>query len=232
VNRVGADPSADVVLPSGPALAGTVTVSGDEVTADGNFRRDGRAVQDLVLQDDEHDDTTILEVEDLRICLIWRGRRPALRTWDLASRARAEFQGIDHWPLDPAWRLDARLEATPGRRIEVPDVLGATYPEDSPGDVVFVIGGREQRLQAVPGGDSGELWLVFGDATNGAETYGGGRFLYTDAPDAAGRVTVDFNKAYNPPCVFTPYATCPLPWPANRLRVRIEAGERAYRGHG
>ena len=91
--------------------------------------------------------------------------------------------------------------------------------------------GRAHRLQALPGGDAGELWLVFGDATNGSETYGGGRYLYTDPPDPDGAVVVDFNRAYNPPCVFSPYATCPLPWPENRLPIRIEAGERAYRGY-
>jgi hypothetical protein len=81
----------------------------------------------------------------------------------------------------------------------------------------------------LPGGEDGSLWLVFGDATNGTETYAGGRFLYTEPPAADSRVVVDFNRAYNPPCVFSPYATCPLPWPENRLPVRVEAGERTYR---
>jgi uncharacterized protein (DUF1684 family) len=94
-----------------------------------------------------------------------------------------------------------------------------------------VVDGTARRLQALPGGDAGELWLVFGDATNGDETYGGGRFLYTDPPDPDGTFVLDFNRAYNPPCVFSPFATCPLPWPANRLPIRIEAGERAYPGH-
>jgi hypothetical protein len=88
--------------------------------------------------------------------------------------------------------------------------------------------GGGHRLQALVGGDSGELWLVFGDATNGVETYRGGRFLYTGAPDDEGRVVVDFNRAYNPPCVFSPYATCPLPWTANRLPFGVEAGERVH----
>jgi uncharacterized protein (DUF1684 family) len=169
----------------------------------------------------------MLELGPLRLCIIERGGRMAVRTWDTESAARRDFAGIDHWPVDPAWHLDARFEPT-GRTLQVPDVLGTVEDETSPGDVVFEVDGATCRLQALPGGDAGELWLVFGDATNGVETYGGGRFLYTSAPDADGRVIVDFNRAYNPPCVFSPYATCPLPWPANRLPIRIEAGERSW----
>ena len=104
------------------------------------------------------------------------------------AAARREFEGIDHWAVDPAWRMEARFEPTPGRTIRVPDVLGIDEDDESPGDVVFELDGVTHRLQALPGGDTGELWLVFGDATNGHETYGGGRFLYTGAPDADGRV--------------------------------------------
>jgi len=84
------------------------------------------------------------------------------------------------------------------------------------------------RLQVLKGGDSGDLWLVFADATNRHETYGGGRFLYTSVPDTDGKVIIDFNRAYNPPCVFSPYATCALPWAANRLAFRVEAGEQLF----
>lgn len=110
--------------------------------------------------------------------------------------------------------------------LRVPDVLGTADPEPSPGTLAFEFEGVAHRLEALPGGESGELWLVFGDLTNGHETYGGGRFLYSSALDADGGVVVDFNRAHNPPCVFSPYATCPLPWPANQLPFRVEAGER------
>jgi uncharacterized protein len=230
VNRVGSAPDADVVLPGGPALAGTVAVDGSSATADGAFLHDGGTARSLELTSDAQGEPTLLEIGALRLCVIDRNGRLAIRTWDTAAPALAAFEGIDHWPVDPAWRVTARLEPTPGRMVDVPDVLGALDPEESPGDLVFEIGGSTHRLQAVPGGDAGELWLIFGDATNGDETYEGGRYLYTDPPDADGAVVVDFNRAYNPPCVFTPYATCPLPWPANRLAIRVEAGERAYRG--
>jgi uncharacterized protein (DUF1684 family) len=225
-NRVGSDPTSDAVLPGGPAQAGTLTVSADGVVADGSWLHEGRPVERLVLVDDRDGRQTLLELGSLRLCLIERGGRLALRTWDLEAPARRDFSGVDHWPVDPAWRLQARFEATPGRRLAVPDVLGTVEDQESPGDVVFEADGVTHRLQALPGGPSGELWLVFGDATNGHETYGGGRFLYAGPPATDGSVVLDFNRAYNPPCVFSPYATCPLPWPANVLPIRVEAGER------
>ena len=227
-NRVGSAPDADVVLPSGPPEVGLLEVGPDRVTASGAWLHAGKPVDRIRLVSDADGAPTLLELGRLRQCLIERSGRLALRTWDLGSSARNAFAGIDHWPVDVAWRLEARLEATPGRTITVPDVFGGTDEEESPSDIVFEVGGETHRLQALPGGDNGELWLIFGDATNGRETYGGGRYLYTDAPDATGHVVIDFNRAYNPPCVFTPYATCSLPWPANRLPIRVEAGERTY----
>ncbi|HEX2766043.1 MAG TPA: DUF1684 domain-containing protein [Candidatus Limnocylindria bacterium] len=230
-NRVGSDPDADVILPAGPPEAGVIEVHDDgRVTATGTWTHRGEPVEVLPLVDDASGEPTILELGDLRQCLIVRGGTPALRTWNLASPARETFSGIPHWPVDLAWRIEGRFEPTPGRRLRVPDVLGIEEDEESPGDVVFEIGGVTHRLQALPGGPNGELWLVFGDLTNGKETYRGGRFLYTDPPSDDGRVVVDFNRAYNPPCVFSPYATCPLPWPGNRLPIRVEAGERLPEG--
>lgn len=226
VNRVGSDSSSDAVLPSGPADAGTLTVTPDGVVVSGAFLHEGRPANDLPMVDDRDGEPTLLELGSLRLCLIERGGRLALRTWDLDAPARRAFVGVDHWPVDPAWWLAARFEATPGRTLPVPDVLGTVEGKESAGDVVFDLAGATHRLQALAGGPTGDLWLVFGDATNGHETYGGGRFLYTAPPADDGSLIVDFNRAYNPPCVFSPYATCPLPWPANILPVRIEAGER------
>ena len=231
VNRVGSAPDNDIVLPGGPPHAGTLTVADEGVTAHGHFTHEGAPVRELPLRDDHapQAEPTLLELDRLQMIVIRRGDRLALRTWDLDARQRRDFTGIDHWPVDAGWRLEARLEPTPGRTLHVPDVLGPGYDETSPGDVVFALGGTEHRLQALPGGPDGSLWLVFGDETNGSQTYAGGRFVYTEAPQADGRVILDFNRAYNPPCVFSPYATCPLPWPDNRLPVRVEAGEMAYR---
>ncbi len=228
VNVIGANPAADVVLPKGPGTAGTITVLGGKPHASGRFTHGGQPVRDLRLATDQESEATMLELGSLRLCVIERGGRMAVRTWDLASRARQDFEEIDHWPVDATWRFESQFEPTPGRNIRVPDVLGTDDEQESPGEVLFEVGGVTHRLQALKGGDSGDLWLVFADATNRYETYGGGRFLYTSVPDTDGKVIIDFNRAYNPPCVFSPYATCPLPWPANRLAFRVEAGEQLF----
>jgi len=224
LNRVGSDPASEVPLPPGAARSGTLTVSDDGVVADGDLT--GHEAVRLV--SDLHGEPTLLELGNLRLCVIDRGGRLAVRAWDVAAPALTGFRGIDHWPIDPTWRLDARFEPTPGRMLPVPDVIGTAEEQPSPGNVVFEVAGAVHRLQALVGGESGALWLVFGDATNGRETYGGGRFVYTGVPEPSGGVELDFNRAYNPPCVFSPFATCPLPWPANRLGIRVEAGEGAY----
>jgi uncharacterized protein len=236
-NRVGTASTNEVVLPKGPPVAGRIRVEDGRATAFGDpaaeLRHEGAAPHGLTLTSDvdapNDEGPTLLEVGPLRLCVIRRAGRLAVRTWDMEADALRTFAGVDHWPIDPAWRFTARFEpADPPRRVAVPDVLGHVEDEESPGDVAFEAGGAMHRLQALPGGPDGELWLVFGDATNGRETYAGGRFLYTPPPDADGMVEVDFNRAYNPPCVFSPYATCPLPWPENRLSLRVEAGELAY----
>ena len=235
-SRVGSSPDAEVRLPSGPPLAGRLIRHGAEVTASGTgLTHGGREVSDFRLVSDvdapEGEEPTILEVGRLRMVLIRRGERLGLRIWDTAAPARRDFTGIPHYPVDPAWRIDARLE--PGGEDEtfsVPDVLGDVEDEPLAGTVVFVRDGATHRIKAMDGGE-GILWLVFGDATNGETTYGGGRFLYTDPPTPDGSVIVDFNRAYNPPCVFSPYATCPLPPEENRLPIRIEAGERRLAEH-
>jgi uncharacterized protein (DUF1684 family) len=157
------------------------------------------------------------------------GDRLALRVRNRAAPALAAFTGMEHFPIDPAWRLTGRLEPDDADEpIEIVDVTGIVTREASPGRVVFEREGRSWNLRSLEG-DGGALWLIFGDATNGTETYGGGRFLYSEPPGDDGSVVVDFNMAYNPPCVFSPYATCPLPPAENRLTLRIDAGERMYR---
>jgi len=128
------------------------------------------------------------------------------------------------------WRLEARFDPyTPPKMIEVPNVLGQITPSPSPGAVVFRVGRERFRLDVTGNPEGRSFSIVFGDETNGLESYGGGRFLTVDAPDEDGRLFIDFNRAYNPPCVFTEFATCPLPPPQNNLAVRIEAGEKG--GH-
>jgi uncharacterized protein (DUF1684 family) len=220
----------EVALTGGSVPAFRVVVADGEVRAVGDaLRHEGGPLppDGLPLAADADGDPTRLELGSLRIILIRRGERLALRAWDRETEALRRFAGIHRFGVDPRWRIDARYEPVAGRSIAVPDVTGGVAQEPSPGSVAFSVEGVECRLDALEEGERGELWLVFGDRTNGAETYSGGRFLYT-APPLDGRVVVDFNRAYNPPCVFTPYATCPLPPAQNRLPVRIEAGEKEY----
>ena len=228
-NSLGTDPAADVALLAGPAIAGTITVREGAAIADATgdaLRHEGRPVRKLRLTTDVDGEPTLLELSALRFCVIERGGRLAVRTWDPEAPARKRFGGIPHFPVDALWRIEAYVEPHTAGRVKVPDVLGDIEEQAFPGSVAFNVDGVTHRLQALEGGDEGELWLVFADATNGVETYGGGRFLYTAPPDPDGNVVIDFNMAYNPPCAFSPFATCPLPWQANRLPIRVEAGEQ------
>jgi uncharacterized protein (DUF1684 family) len=181
---------------------------------------------ELELTDDLGGDPTIVELGSLRVHLVRRGARVGLRVWDAHAPALLAFGSVPRFPVDPDWRLVARFEpADAAGTIDVPDVLGDVTQDHFPGWVTFTAGGQPQRLAALKGDEDGSLWLIFGDPTNGGTTYSAGRFLYTEPPAADGTVVVDFNLAYNPPCVFSPYATCPLPPEGNRLSVPIPAGE-------
>lgn len=234
-NHFGAHPANEIVLHgSGIApRAGTLSWNEGEVLLqphDGaELRIGGEPAATMVLADDRQGDPTLLDLGPLRMHLIRRGERMGLRVRDSAAPALAAFTGLESFPIDPSWRVTAQFEpAAPGATIKIVDITGTPSRETTPGTVWFERDGATWRLRALSGGDDGALWLVFGDLTNGHETYGGGRFLYTEAPAADGSVVADFNLAYNPPCVFSPHATCPLPPPQNRLALRIEAGERRY----
>ena len=232
ISSFGSDPESDLVFPSGPARLGVLYRSGREVRLEvepgERITHAGEPVERLVLQSDAAGEPSALEHGSLLFYLIERGERIGLRLKDRANALLSEFDGIDRFAVDPAWRLAARFESYDRpRSITVPDITGDASEQPSHGEVVFTVDGAEHRLAPL-GDPAEELFLVFGDRTNRVETYGGGRFLYAGPPDAAGRLLVDFNKAYNPPCVFTPYATCPLPPPGNRLDLRVEAGEKSF----
>lgn len=227
-NHIGAHPSNDVVLHGHeiPPRVGSLWVE------DGRVRfvpHDGVDLPETELEDDLNGQPTVLELGTLRFHLIKRGKRLALRVRDSTAPALQRFAGLDHFPIDPSWRLDAHFEpAATDATVEIMNVTGERSNDTTPGSVIFERDGVTWRLTALPGDKDGSLWLIFGDATNGTATYAAGRFLYTEPIAADGSVVVDFNLAYNPPCVFSPYATCPLPPPQNRLTLRIEAGEKAW----
>jgi uncharacterized protein (DUF1684 family) len=163
--------------------------------------------------------------------ILRRDTRLGIRLRDLNSQAVKTFEGIDRYPVDPAYRIEATFErADSTHTIDITNVIGQTTAQSSPGTLVFTLHGQEHRLDALEEGD--ELFIIFGDETSGKDTYGGGRFVYTDKPNAENKVYIDFNKAHNPPCVFTPYATCPLPPAQNILKTSVEAGEKSYHAEG
>ncbi|MCB1057923.1 MAG: DUF1684 domain-containing protein [Acidobacteria bacterium] len=236
-NRFGSDPSSDLVFPDkAPPIAGVFHVEDGKVSVTAepgvDLEHDGEAVTELTLVSDADADgePTVLSLGSLRFFVIDREGSLGIRLRDTESPLLTSFEGIERFPLDPALRLDGRFEPyDPPKSIAIPNVLGGTFNEESPGAVVFELAGRQHRLDATAEAD-GSLFVVFGDTTNGKETYGGGRFLTAEAP-VDGHVVVDFNRAYDPPCVFTPYATCPLPPPQNKLDVPILAGEKTYGHH-
>ena len=172
--------------------------------------------------------SVVLRHGDLSWIAIRRGDRWALRTRDNGHPAYQAFRGIERFPTSRDWRITARW-VPHEKTVSVPNAMGTVSEEASPAALEFRVGGRPMALDVVGAPTNGRYMLVFADATSGAETYGGGRFLWVDAPDERGRVVLDFNYAFNPPCVWTPYATCPLPTRDNRLPVRVEAGERSPR---
>lgn len=166
----------------------------------------------------------------VRLALIERGERTGLRVWHAQAAARAGHAGLDWYPPDPAWRLVAQWQAhPPGRTLDIATVIDTVEPMANPGVLVFEHGGRSHRVEALREEGASQLFLIFADRTSGRTTYGAGRYLYAALPDADGHVELDFNRAYNPPCAYTAFATCPLPPPENRLDLAVAAGERTYR---
>jgi uncharacterized protein (DUF1684 family) len=232
-NRFGSDPGNPVILPKGksPAVAGTLVRDGEAVTLNVQpgvaLTADGKPVTaSLPLTTDAKSKPTVLELGSLSFYAIQRGDRVGVRIKDKESPERAAFKGVDTFTPDPRWRVVARFEPYKDKKIPITNILGQVAQETSPGVVVFDWQGKTYRLDAL--GDPKEgLSLIFGDATNGKLTYGAGRFLDTDPPKD-GTVVVDFNTAYNPPCAFTAFATCPLPPAQNKLALAVEAGEKKF----
>jgi len=237
-NRVGSGPGNDIVLPAGsaPASVGVLAYGDGRAT----FTADpavvvtsaGQPVTTLALKDDTAGPPDLLSVNDLTLFVIKRGDRYAVRLRDKNRPDRTRFAGLTYFPIDRSYRVVADwVPYDPPKTIPIPNVLGGTEDLPCPGYARFILEGREMRIEPVievPGDK--ELFVIFRDATAGAETYGAGRFLYAPMPEG-GKIVLDFNKSYNPPCAFTPFATCPLPPQPNILPVRIEAGEKNYRSH-
>lgn len=162
------------------------------------------------------------------LSLIERGGRRALRLRHAEAHTRVGFSRLEYWPLSPSWRVQGTFVPHPaGRTMAIVDITGISTDTPNPGVVEFTRDGVAYRLDALAG-EGNTLLLIYADRTSGHGSYPAGRFLDAPAADADGKVVVDFNRAYNPPCAFTAFATCPLPPPGNRLDLAIQAGEKNY----
>ena len=233
-NTLGSDAANDIVLPEGsPANFGAVTLEGDKLafeTTDATVKLDGKALAGKTELHVGGGRQEVLSSGAIQLLPLKRGERFALRLKDNNSRLRSGFTGLNWFPVHEEWRIQARFTAFPAdRKLTFDSVIGETEVMDSPGYVTFEYGGKSYQLQAA--GTTKRLFFVLRDQTSGKSTYAAARFLYS-AVEADGSVVLDFNKAENPPCAFTPYATCPLPPPQNRLNLAVTAGEQAYHGSG
>lgn len=223
---IGSDPSSEVPLPAAlPKRVGTLELKSKEARF---TPAPGVAMKPTTLRDDTQPDYETVSLGSVSFYLIERGGRYGIRVKDTESPARVNFVGLDWYPPDPTWNVEAKLTPAP-HKVAFDTEVGVKQEGDSPGYLDFDRAGQHYRLEPVT--EDGELFLVIRDATSGKTTYAASRFLYANLPDAQGVTRLDFNKAYNPPCVFTAYATCPLPPQQNRLTTAIEAGEKKYKGH-
>ena len=238
-NRIGSAADNDIVVSAMPAHLGVVTLRADGsvhlvLAADSGASVDGKPLREATLVDDVQAGEgapTLVSMGTVSFLVIDREGRKGLRIKDSEAPTRRDFAGIDYFPIDPAWRIEADwVPATAGQTLEMGTVIGTTEKYPVPGTARFSRDGKTLEILPVievPG--DAQYFVVFADRTSGRETYGAARFLYIDPPKN-GKVTLDFNKAYNPPCAFTAFATCPLAPPENRLDLRVTAGEKNYRG--
>jgi uncharacterized protein (DUF1684 family) len=230
-SRFGSAADNDIVFPAYAApYIGELETSEEGVVMRSepgvDLRYEDIPVKSILISDDTTDDPVTITHRTFAWTVVKRDDRFGLRLRDFEHPAIKAFPPIDYYPVDAAMRVVGTLQRFDQPRIlNVGTVIeGLAYRPESPGTVAFEIDGETHELEAYASGES--LFFVFGDATSGRETYPAGRFLYADVPGQDGKTILDFNKAYNPPCAFNDFATCPVASPKNRLKVRIEAGEK------
>jgi len=240
VNAVGSDPASFIHLPaSGPAHLGLITVSNKTLqllAPVGGFPEgltiDGKPAREGVLQTAPH--SSVIVWKNLTLLVLERGSRYAIRIKDSQSPALAAFHGLNWFDANPALRVEARWTPYLPPHIEkIPTIIGTVLEEPAPGFAEFTLNGKLVRLEPILEDPKGKtLFFILRDETSKSTTYQAARFLYTGFPDHGlsqpGTLVIDFNRLQNPPCAYTPYATCPLPPEQNRLSVAIEAGEKRY----
>lgn len=237
-HTLGSAPDSGIVLNTGPARLGIIERSGERVrfTADpeAGVKIAPAAEGTVTLSTGAEGEPSVVSFNggEASFVLIERSGRYALRVRDAKAPTRTGFAGIERFPVDPDWRVEARFVAHPqGRTLDIATVINTLEPMVNPGVIEFELNGKLHRLEAIlelPDDDS--YFVIFADRTNRDQTYGAGRFVYTNGMPRDGRVVLDFNKAYNPPCALNAFSTCPLPPPENRLDIAVSAGEKRYRG--
>ena len=233
INTVGAGPNFDVRLTDNfkQGKFGEIDFKNGvavlKVEKGVEAQSDGKSISTIDLVSDENGKPSEIRTGSQTFYLIRREDRFGIRLKDSESKARRTFKGLHWFPIDESYKVTARFEAFPEpKEVRVPNVLGGEFKMKNPGMLKFTLKGKEYSLQPVQEGDE-TLFIIFQDASSRGETYKSGRFLYADKP-VNGEAVLDFNKAENPPCAFTPFATCPLPPPQNILDVEIKVGEKRY----
>ncbi len=236
-NTFGTAKDNNVIFPLGsvPDYTGKFVLNGDSVIVKINggitVANNGRGVSELKLTDDLHGEQSILTYGSYNWYLVKRGDRYGIRLKNYLNPLIEDFKGIERFPVDSSWRITAKtIKYNPPKEIIVPSIIGTQDIDTAYYSLQFTKNEKTYSLDPVIEGD--ELFVIFADETSGIETYGAGRFLYAEKPKADGTVILDFNKAYNPPCNFTKFATCPLPPKSNYLKLRITAGEKKYHEAG
>jgi uncharacterized protein (DUF1684 family) len=234
-NRFGDDPSNDIVFPADKAapFMGSFYLKDTSISiniAPGiEVKHKDNPIQMMILKSDAEQEPSLLTHGTLNWYIIKRGEKYGIRLKDSENPNLLSFEGIDTYPIKGSWRVEAQFEPYhPPKKIAVPTVLGTISESPCPGALLFSVGGETFRLDPIAPDEKSSFFVIFGDETNGKETYGAGRFLSVDLPDENGKTIIDFNKAYNPPCTFSPYATCPLPPEQNLLSLKVTAGEKMY----
>ena len=231
-NTVGNSPGHSIRIPGGPEDWGTIYLEGDELrfvpAGDNGVTVDGSEVSEARLVADSQGEPTVVRSGNLSFYVIFRGSY-GLRVKDTNAKILQEFTGVRNYEIQADWKVDTRfIPAEEGQTIPIANVLGQVNPSSVYGYVEFERDGVSYRLLGLGDEDSESLWFLFADRTSGRETYGAGRFLYSDGLPQDGRLVVDFNKSYNPPCAFNDYSTCPLPPQENRLDLAVTAGEKDF----
>lgn len=233
-NKIGSDASNPVVFPAAksPKYAGSLLLKNKTVSlqpvAGVNLQLDGKPVSGKIeMKPDTGGSPTVISLGSLNFRIIQRVDRLGVRVKDKENPARTKFPGLEYFPISEKWRVNAKfIPYKPAKQIPIANILGMLEDQPSPGAIEFQLKGKTFRIDALNEEGTTDLFLIFADQTTGKETYGAGRYLYANQPGADGKVVVDFNKAYTPPCGFTAFATCPLPPKENKLPIRIEAGEK------